>query len=155
MENKKITVDDIYVSPLKAKMLTNAEGWMRMEPVNPTPPQTDSPFMNEVARLLARDCGTTPQQIAREAKIKPKIAYALFQYQTGEPIDLFLKQYRLKTAREWLACTDLPISEVAKRSGFTSHGTFSRTFLEATGVSPTKYRKAHRPENYKIMYKWE
>lgn len=155
MENQIITVDDIYVSPLKAKMVTNAEGWMRLEPVGQTPPQTDSPFMNEVARILARDCGTTPQQIAREVKIKPKIVHSLFRYHTGEPIDRFLQQYRMKVAREWLACTDLPIREVAKRSGFTSHGTFSRTFLEEIGVSPTKYRKEHRPENYKLLYQWE
>lgn len=155
MEHKNITVDDIYVSPLKAKMVTNAEGWMRMEPVDKTPPKTNSPLLNDVARILARDCSMTPQKIAKEVKIKREIVYSMFRYQTGERIDLFLQQYRLKLAREWLACTDLPVNEVAKRSGFASHGSFSSTFHEETGLSPTKYRQEHRPENYKMLYEWE
>ena len=43
MEHKNITVDDIYVSPLKAKMVTNAEGWMRMEPVDKPHPRRTRP----------------------------------------------------------------------------------------------------------------
>jgi AraC-like DNA-binding protein len=41
--------------------------------------------------------------------------------------------------------TDLPIYEVAKRSGFATPEYMATSFLQATGKTPTAYRRQFTP----------
>ena len=43
--------------------------------------------------------------------------------------------------RQLLADMDVPVTEVALRSGFGSIATFNRVFKQYEGVTPTQYRK--------------
>lgn len=53
----------------------------------------------------------------------------------------YLNTLRLGEAYPLLTGTDLPITEIADRCGFSSLRTFDRTFREQNGVSPSAYRK--------------
>jgi AraC family transcriptional regulator len=46
----------------------------------------------------------------------------------------------VERARELLASTDLPLVEVALRSGFTSQSHFTRYFRKLTATTPGAYR---------------
>ena len=63
-----------------------------------------------------------------------------FKKHTGYFFKDYLCQKRLQEATELLIRTELPMSEVAVRSGFGSVATFNRVFREKTGCTPTKYR---------------
>ncbi len=52
-----------------------------------------------------------------------------------------IQQIRFQHAEELLLKTDLPIAEIAERSGFLTAEYFSATFKKRTGVSPSGYRK--------------
>lgn len=52
-----------------------------------------------------------------------------------------LTELRIKRARDLLVRTKMPIAEVAKESGFASAFYFSKIFKEATGKTPSQYRK--------------
>lgn len=51
---------------------------------------------------------------------------------------------RVEHAKELLATTDLAISVIAKRSGFSSSEQLATVFRRMTGGTPTLYRRGHR-----------
>ena len=59
----------------------------------------------------------------------------------GKSPNSFLKEYRLNKALELLDKKVLNISEISHQTGFSSPTYFSKCFLEAYGVLPSKYNK--------------
>lgn len=53
----------------------------------------------------------------------------------------YLMQYRVKVAKKQLAFTEVPIKDIAHRSGFKTVQHFSRVFKECTGTTPAEFRK--------------
>ena len=51
---------------------------------------------------------------------------------------------RLEEGSRLLLHTDLPVTEIALRCGYTDHSAFSRQFKALTGLSPSQYRDNHR-----------
>lgn len=66
----------------------------------------------------------------------------LFKQSTGlRPMEYMLR-CRISAARAYLEKTDIPISEVAIRSGFNNTSYFYRNFRKFVGVSPLAYRQS-------------
>ncbi len=59
----------------------------------------------------------------------------------------YLTAQRLKTAQVLLADFDIPVTEVAYRSGFKSISTFNRVFRQYKGCSPSDFRKYYDFQN--------
>ena len=59
----------------------------------------------------------------------------------GEPPHRYLQRRRVERAMFLLRETDRSVSEICLDVGFTSLGTFGRTFKQIVGESPTSYRK--------------
>ncbi|MBQ7226088.1 MAG: helix-turn-helix transcriptional regulator [Clostridia bacterium] len=59
---------------------------------------------------------------------------------TGMNFKKFLASHRINYAKKLLVENNLPISEIALESGFSSVSSFNRVFLELTGTSPSKYK---------------
>ena len=55
-----------------------------------------------------------------------------------------LARLRIERAQELLLCSDLPLGEVAERSGHGSPFWFSRAFRAATGRTPSAWRRSQR-----------
>lgn len=64
-----------------------------------------------------------------------------FRQVYGMPPKQYLTSLRLSLARELLAATSLPITEIAARCGYDSLYNFSRSFRQAMGLSPSAYRE--------------
>ncbi|HMV67887.1 MAG TPA: helix-turn-helix transcriptional regulator [Myxococcota bacterium] len=58
----------------------------------------------------------------------------------GVPPHRYLLTRRIAEARALLLDTDLPVLEIALRTGWRSPGTFGRTFRDVTGESPGELR---------------
>ena len=58
----------------------------------------------------------------------------------GTGIAEYIRQQRIDHAKKLLKTTDLPITEVAKQSGFLDYTYFYRVFKKVTGHSPKNYR---------------
>jgi len=65
-----------------------------------------------------------------------------FAAETGMSPLQFQLDERLRTAKNLIANTDLPIQEIAKRTGFASAAYFTRFFKEAMKMPPIEYRNA-------------
>lgn len=67
-----------------------------------------------------------------------------FKEATGYSPKQYLVLHRIACAKELLSDGELPVSEVAFRSGFTDVNNFIRTFKRDAGMTPLRYRETHR-----------
>ena len=67
-----------------------------------------------------------------------------FKATFGETPHRYLQRRRLERAMALLRETERPVTEVCLDVGFASLGSFSRTFAQVVGMSPTAYRAAWR-----------
>jgi len=63
----------------------------------------------------------------------------------GETPHRYLQRRRVERSMFLLRETDRDITDICFDVGFTSRGTFSRTFSDIVGVSPSEYRTTHGP----------
>ncbi|HEY9395733.1 MAG TPA: AraC family transcriptional regulator [Nocardioides sp.] len=78
--------------------------------------------------------------IARVAHVSPAHFSRRFKAVFGETPHRYLQRRRIERSMALLRDTATPVTDVALRVGFTSLGTFSRTFRDIVGTSPTDYR---------------
>ncbi|CAN7627510.1 helix-turn-helix transcriptional regulator [Pseudoduganella sp. LjRoot289] len=67
-----------------------------------------------------------------------------FKEAFGLPPHRYLLTRRIERAKALLRETDLPITEIAFRTGWRSLGTFGRTFRDITGKNPGEIRESER-----------
>lgn len=71
--------------------------------------------------------------------------YSLFSYSfkqyTGSNFVNYLKDIRMKKAKELLAETDMKIIEISQKVGYDNEKHFMKLFKAECGVSPSEYRK--------------
>src|SRR6478736_381968 len=89
-----------------------------------------------VARL-ARVSGVSEAHFARSFKLA-----------FGVPPHRYLLTRRVERATALLRDTDLPITEIAFQAGWSSLGTFGRTFRDVTGESPGAVRARQKAQNH-------
>ena len=53
----------------------------------------------------------------------------------------YIKNLRIKKAKELMTETDLSILEIAQRVGYEHNSSFTRVFKEIEGISPAQFRK--------------
>ncbi|MBQ9947946.1 MAG: AraC family transcriptional regulator [Oscillospiraceae bacterium] len=80
--------------------------------------------------VLAELAGITPQHLCR-----------VFRETMNMRPNEYLTQRRLQEAKRLLERNELPVSEIAARSGFPDAGYFSTVFKKHEGVTPVEYKK--------------
>jgi transcriptional regulator GlxA family with amidase domain len=78
--------------------------------------------------------------LARIAHSSPAHFSRQFRAVFGETPHRYLQRRRVERAMELLRETDRSVTEICFDTGFNSLGTFSRTFSEIVGESPSGYR---------------
>ncbi|MDO5734438.1 MAG: helix-turn-helix transcriptional regulator [Eubacteriales bacterium] len=73
--------------------------------------------------------------------------YELFEQVYGQAPGRFIREYSLRAAHELLTETDLPVKDVARRSGFNTSSKFSTTFKRRFGLSPKDFRQQQLRNN--------
>ena len=83
--------------------------------------------------------------LARTAHVSGAHFIRTFRATFGETPHRYLQRRRVERAMALLRQTDRSITDICVSVGFTSLGTFSRTFREIVGVSPRYYRDRSAP----------
>jgi AraC-like DNA-binding protein len=83
--------------------------------------------------------------VAAVAHISPAHFSRSFRAVFGETPHRYLQRRRVERSMFLLRETDRPVTDESLDVGFTSLGTFSRTFKEIVGQSPSEYREANDP----------
>ena len=84
----------------------------------------------------------TLKDISNHCNISISHLTRLFKASTGYSIVEYTNTLRVKKASELIKNTDLSMSEIALRTGFSSFSYFGKMFSEYYGISPLKYRNS-------------
>jgi AraC-like DNA-binding protein len=83
-------------------------------------------------------------EVAREVRLHPDYASALFKRVFGVTPTRFIVQHRVSHAQRMLVTTDARVLEVAMEAGFGSLSRFNAAFRDLCGCPPRQYRAMHR-----------
>lgn len=150
----QISIDEVYISVLKAKLVTNEEGWSKMMPVNHDVRPSGSMIMDALVRLLNEKRLYYPTEVAEYFQKKTRDLDGAIRVLTGMSLSRFMLLYRLKQVQEYLCCTSLTAIEISSRCGYPNSSTMGYLFRKEFGMTPGMYRQAHRPRNYNELYAW-
>lgn len=84
-------------------------------------------------------------RLARIAVVSEAHFIRSFKATFGETPHRYLQRRRVERAMYLLAQTRRDITEICLEVGFSSLGTFSRTFAEIVGESPSRFRSHAKP----------
>ena len=79
--------------------------------------------------------------VARLFHYHPNYIGELVREATGLPLHKYLIRLRLRRASELLSAGGMPISEIARQSGFENAAYFTRCFRDSLGCTPSEYRR--------------
>ena len=154
----KIALEDVYISVLTEKRVTNAEGWTRKEPVSHDLRPSGSVIVDAVVLLLHHNRFREPKTAVERLAVNGRELSTALHLLTGFTLRSFIEHYRLMEAQEYLACTGLATKEIARRCGYTGRTeekTFHKMFKLLTGMCVLSYRRQHRPRNFQDLYSWD
>lgn len=100
--------------------------------------------------LIDRDYAR-PLRVARLARLTSQSPFQFiraFRREFGVTPGQHLRARRISRACELLTTTPVPVTEICRRVGYRSLGTFSRVFRASTGESPLAYRRRTRQPVY-------
>lgn len=87
--------------------------------------------------------GITLEEIASVLRITPEYLSSLFTKEMKKTYSAYVKELRIKKAKELLSNSELKVFEIARRVGYPDAKYFSRVFKEETGLSPNEFQKLH------------
>lgn len=90
----------------------------------------------------------TIAEVANEFSISSGYAAKIIKHCTGETFFSYLENIRMEHAQTLIDTTDLPIYDIAEKSGYQLSATFCRAYKRRYNISPNKSREMKR-ENLK------
>jgi AraC family transcriptional regulator len=89
-------------------------------------------------------------QLAEIACFSPYHFHRIFVAVTGETVHSFTQRQRVEKAARLLKFSEQSVLHISLDVGFSSSATFSRSFKQYFGLSPSEFRKKGNLENSKI-----
>lgn len=79
--------------------------------------------------------------IAQEVYSSPYHLCRIFRQYTGQTIHSYLNQLRLRLSLNYVAQSDIPITDVGIALGYSSHSHFTQAFRQTFGTPPSHFRR--------------
>ena len=106
--------------------------------------QDDKQFLKKLILSVTKMMNhqvVTVTQVADTMCLSPKTLNRRVQYLTGESAKRYIMRIQLEQAKIMLLQNlDIPVVEIGNRCGFDDHSSFTRTFTQNVGISPSDYR---------------
>ena len=99
--------------------------------------------LTEVIDQRMEDVSFGTDDICRAMGMSRSQLYRKLSAVTGKSVQEFVKLYRLSRAAEMLCANDHTVTEVANLTGFKYIQSFSRSFKEQYGCTPSQYATRH------------
>lgn len=99
-------------------------------------------FIYQIVKIIEENMSDPEfgvQQLCAQIKYPYQQVYRKIKMLTGESLNEFIRNIRLKRAAQYLENTDLRVSEVMYKVGFNSHSYFTKCYKEYFGVPPTEH----------------
>ena len=126
--------------------------WQKLEKIflqkigGNTATQNDDKRLCDVVEYISEYCcgDIKLDDIANRAGLSSAGCCRMFKRRFGCTVFSYIQRLRLQRASQLLAESDTSITEIALHCGFSSSSYFSKEFKEATGITPSEYRKAQQ-----------
>ncbi|MBB5752864.1 response regulator transcription factor [Prosthecomicrobium pneumaticum] len=107
----------------------------------------DATLVEGATAILRRAIGAppSPDAAARMLGTNEKRLNEAFHAAFGVPVFAWLREERLRLARELLVETETPIAEIAAHLGYSNQANFSRAFRQRYGCAPIRLRNGGAP----------
>jgi AraC-like DNA-binding protein len=132
--------DEEYFRALGQLILLENTAWADRHAHSSMLPGTLELMMTFVRHHIAEPL--TVARVAESARCSEATAQRLFARHTGESMQSWIRQVRLREAASLLRTTGLRVSEVAQLVGYADPLYFSRAFRRAYGVAPSRFTQA-------------
>lgn len=105
-----------------------------------------APWLERVRELLAERFLIPPsaRELGAAVGIHPSHLARAFRAEYGDSLGGYARRLRLDWAATRLAQTETPLNRIAVDAGFVDQSHFTRAFRRRFGLTPARYRAAHR-----------
>lgn len=93
---------------------------------------------------MSDDCSQAA--IAQAACVSLSALQKMFRYTFGYSVNEYIMKRKMTVAAEELSKTEIPVSELAFKYGYSSTEAFSRAFSKVNCVLPSEYRKGKKSQ---------
>jgi len=125
-------------------LLNRLSGIKDIKQLQEESPNLDKVFLGKMVELISSHIEETDfnsDTLAQELKISQRQLYRKIKAISGCTVHEFITKVRMDHAEALLKNSDLTISEIAYKVGFSEPSNFSRTFSKHFGCSPSQYGK--------------
>jgi AraC-like DNA-binding protein len=138
---KKLTVNDLYISPFTARRVYNEDGVMSYVPIERNTKPTGQGIIDRLAQEMATG-NTDHQRLALIMGCTREEFSGFIRVMTGMSFADFRRQYIFRFADDLLRYTDLSVDKIARRIGAYSASSLCQQFVEYRHFTPKQRRIA-------------
>lgn len=99
-------------------------------------------LLNYIHQHIYEPGNLKAEVISKHFNVSPKYISEYFKTQTGQSLQEYIMEYKLKLIETRLRFTDMRISEIVHELGFTDTSHLNRLFKKSKGISPSEFRKS-------------
>jgi len=149
---KRLTLDDIYISPFTARRRYDEDGVLHWVPLERKLNPTGQPQLDYIVGLMnsgRNDLKWLARMLGCKVTDLHGLAHALF----GMNATLLRREYIFRMADDLLRYTSMSIDEIARRTGCHCASSLCQQFVKHRGFTPDARRQALRRERDEDRYK--
>lgn len=104
-----------------------------------------NPAVETVKKMIKENISTeiSRDELAAAVYMSPDHLTRLFKKETGMSLSDYIIHKRILLAQKMLESTELSVTEIAQRAGFSYSSYFVKIFKKKMGITPQEYRKEH------------
>lgn len=105
--------------------------------------------IDKVKRYISLHIGEelSREDIASYVYLNPDYLTRLFKKETGQTMIEYIQSERIESTKKLMETTNLSVSKIAEKMGYSNFSHFARMFRKHTGLSPLEYKKQWYNEN--------
>lgn len=107
----------------------------------------DEKFLQQAMDIVEKHIGNPEFRVSvfvTEMGMSRSVLYRKFEALTGQSVNEFVKNIRLKRAAQLLALNEFNVSEITYKVGFSDPQYFSKCFSGFYGMTPSRYSKQYQ-----------
>jgi two-component system, response regulator YesN len=139
-------LEQITFAVSRPELESAGDALLRLFPPEGTAARDEDPIVRRAKNLVRESYsqGISLGEVALKISVTPEYLSAQFHRMTGETFSSFIRDFRVRKAKELLIGTNLKLYEVGEKVGYRDSKYFCRVFKEATGQNPSEYRRLNR-----------